>query len=126
MQQGIINKVSDINKEKVYDITIRTTDQKGRAPFYTFPEMIKMIDLDINYSDDNQKHAATKIVGYLKRRYLHKKRLTDILMKEKADIVISLYPSESSVICNSKDGSKKILELHYCKFFRLQYNRRGI
>ena len=126
MERVLLNKVSYLIKEKGYDITIITTDQKGRAPFYTFPEMIKMIDLDINYSDDNQKHTVAKIVGYLKRRYLHKKRLTDILMKEKADIVISLYPSESSFICNIKDGSKKILELHYCKFFRLQYNRKGI
>lgn len=57
---------------------------------------------------------------------VHKQKLTALLQQEKADIVISLYPSESSFIPSIKDGSKKVLELHYCKFFRLQYNRKGI
>ena len=47
-------------------------------------------------------------------------------MREKADIVVSLYPSESSFIPEIKDGSKKVLELHFCKFFRLQYGRKGL
>lgn len=47
-------------------------------------------------------------------------------MREKADIVVSLYPSESSFIPLIKDGSRKVLELHYNKFFRLQYNRTGL
>ena len=85
-----------------------------------------MTDLGINYSDDNEKGAWKKITGYLRKRKLHKQKLTALLQQEKADIVISLYPSESSFIPSIKDGSKKVLELHYCKFFRLQYNRKGI
>ena len=109
-----------------WEITVVTTDQKGKAPFYPFPKEVRMIDLDINYSDDNNKNVFRKIVGYLYRRHLHKKRLSALLEKEKADIVISLYPSESSFIPDIKDGSKKVLELHYCKFFRLQYGRSGL
>lgn len=40
--------------------------------------------------------------------------------------MVSLYPSESSFIPDIKDGSKKVLEIHYCKFFRLQYGRKGL
>ena len=64
--------------------------------------------------------------GYLRKRRAHKRKLTALLQKEKADIVVSLYPSESSFIPDIKDGSKKVLELHYCKFFRLQYGRKGL
>ena len=39
---------------------------------------------------------------------------------------MSLYPSESSFIPEIKDGSKKVLELHFNKFFRLQYGRSGV
>ncbi len=49
-----------------------------------------------------------------------------MLKKEKADVTVSLYPSESSFLCSLDDGSKKVLELHYCKFFRLQYGRKGL
>lgn len=85
-----------------------------------------MVDLDVNYADDNEKSVWKKIIGYLRRKRLHRQRLTELLMKERADIVVSLYPSESSFIPSIQDGSKKVLELHYCKFFRLQYGRKGL
>lgn len=85
-----------------------------------------MVDLGVNYADDNSKNVIKKISGYLRRKRIHKKRLTALLQKEKADIVVSLYPSESSFLPDIKDGSKKVLELHFCKFFRLQYRRKGL
>lgn len=126
MERVLLNKVTYLVKNLGWDITVVTTDQKGKAPFYPFPKEVRMIDLDINYSDDNSKNVFRKITGYLYRKQLHRKRLSTLLEKEKADIVISLYPSESSFIPDIKDGSKKVLELHYCKFFRLQYGRIGL
>ena len=126
MERVLLNKVTYLVNEKGWDITIVTTDQQGQPPFYPFPKEVRMIDLDINYADDNNQGVVKKITGYLRRRKLHKERLTALLMKEKADIVVSLFPSESSFIPNIKDGSKKVLELHFCKFFRLQYGRSGL
>lgn len=126
MERVLLNKVNYLVKNLGWDITVVTTDQKGKKPFYPFPKEVRMIDLDINYSNDNSKNVFRKIVGYLYRKQLHKKRLSALLEKEKADIVVSLYPSESSFIPDIKDGSKKVLEIHYCKFFRLQYGRKGL
>ncbi len=126
MERVLANKVTYLVRRFNWEILVVTTDQKGRPFFYTFPKEIRMVDLNINYSDDNTKNPIGKITGYLKRRKKHKKQLTALLSKEQADIVISLYPSESSFIPHIKDGSKKVLELHYCKFFRLQYGRSGL
>ena len=109
-----------------YEVSIVTTDQKGLPPFFPVPEGVKVTDLGINYADDNDKNPLLKILGYLRRRRLHRKRLTQYLMRERPDITVSLYPCESSFIPDIKDGSKKILELHFNKFFRFQYGRRGI
>lgn len=126
MERVLYNKVKFLSEHMNYDITIVTTDQHNRPPFYPFPENVRMIDLEINYSEDNIKGAFGKITGYLKKRKKHKRLLTELLMREKADIVVSLFPSESSFIPDIKDGSKKVLEIHFCKFFRLQYGRTGI
>lgn len=126
MERVLLNKVTYLSQHTDWEILIVTTDQKGRPAFYPFPDTVRMIDLDINYSDDNNGPVWTKVLGYLKRKRAHKKRLTRLLYQEKPDFVVSLYPSESSFIPDIKDGSKKILELHYCKFFRLQYGRQGI
>lgn len=126
MERVLLNKVTWLCANTDWEIKIVTTDQKGRPPFYAVPDGVVMIDLDINYSDDNDKGVLTKITGYLRRRRLHKKRLAALLMRERADVVVSLYPSESSFIPSIKDGSRKVLELHFCKFFRLQYGRGGL
>lgn len=126
MERVLYNKVKYLSEQMQWDVTVVTTDQHNRPPFYPFPESVRMIDLGINYSEDNVKGAFGKIYGYLKKRRKHKKLLEELLIKEKADIVVSLYPSESSFIPDIKDGSKKVLEIHYCKFFRLQYGRKGL
>lgn len=126
MERVLLNKVRYLSAQGGYELTIVTTDQGGRPPFYAFPSGVKMVDLDINYTADLGKHPLERILAYMRRRRLHKKRLTELLMAEKADIVVSLYPSESSFIPSIRDGSKKVLELHFNKFFRLQYGRGGL
>lgn len=126
MERVLLNKVTYLSQLPGWEVSIVTTDQHHRPPFYPFPEKVRMTDLDINYSDDNDKGAWKKITGYLRKRKEHKRKLTALLQKEKPDIVVSLYPSESSFIPDIKDGSKKVLELHFCKFFRLQYGRKGL
>lgn len=126
MERVLLNKVTYLSQLPGWEVSIVTTDQHHRPPFYPFPEKVRMTDLDINYSDDNDKGAWKKIFGYLRKRKKHKRKLTALLEKERPDIVVSLYPSESSFIPDIKDGSKKVLELHFCKFFRLQYGRKGL
>lgn len=126
MERVLLNKVTYLSQLPGWEVAVVTTDQHQRPPFYPFPEKVRMTDLGINYSEDNGKGAWKKITGYLRKRKEHKRKLTALLLKEKPDIVVSLYPSESSFIPDIKDGSRKVLELHYCKFFRLQYGRRGL
>lgn len=126
MERVLLNKVSYLVGKLQWDITVVTTDQKGRPAFYPFPSQVKMVDLGINYADDNHKNPLLKIAGYLRRRRRHRRALTELLMRERPDVVVSLYPSESSFIPSIDDGSKKVLELHYSKFFRIQYGRKGL
>lgn len=126
MERVLLNKVTYLSALPEWEVSVVTTDQHQRPSFYPFPEKVRMTDLEINYSDDNDKGIWKKITSYLRKRKEHKRKLTALLLKEKPDIVVSLYPSESSFIPDIKDGSKKVLELHYCKFFRLQYGRRGL
>ena len=126
MERVLLNKLRWFVHQGGYDLTVVTTDQGGLPPFYSFPPEVKMIDLGIDYAVDNSRPPLVKIIRYFRKRRLHRKRLTSLLMKEKADIVVSLYPSESSFIPRIKDGSKKVLELHFNKYFRLQYNRHGL
>lgn len=127
MERVLLNKVRWIRRHRPdWEVVVVTTDQQGRPPFYDFPEGVRMIDLGINYSEGNTQGVMRKTLGFFAKRRRHKKRLTELLMRERPDITVSLYPSESSFIPAIKDGSKKILELHFNRFFRLQYGRGGL
>lgn len=126
MERVLLNKLRWFVRQGYHDLAVVTTDQQGLPPFYDFPPEVRMIDLAVNYTADNDKSALAKILGYFRRRRLHRRRLEALLMQEKADIVVSLYPSESSFIPRIGDGSRKVLELHYNRHFRLQYNRHGL
>ena len=126
MERVLLNKLRWWVKRGDCALTVVTTDQNGRPPFYAFPPEVRMVDLGVNYKADNGRNPVAKILSYFRKRRLHRQRLTELLLKERADIVVSLYPSESSFIPSVKDGSKKVLELHFNKYFRLQYNRSGL
>ena len=126
MERVLLNKVRWLAGTGRYEILVVTTDQHGRPPFYPFPAAVRMVDLDVNYTDDNGLPAWQKITSYFRKRRMHRKRLEALLQAECADIVLSLFPSESSFLPEIQDGSKKILELHYGRFFRLQYGRSGL
>jgi glycosyltransferase involved in cell wall biosynthesis len=125
MERVLLNKLRGW-VERGYETMVVTTDQHGRPPFYEFPPEVRMVDLGINYKDDNNKNPIAKTIGYLRRRRKHRKALTELLMRERPDIVVSLFPSESSFIPDIHDGSLKMLEMHFNKQFRLQYNRKGL
>lgn len=125
MERVVLNKATWLDAHG-YEVCIVTTDQNGRPTFYDFPKSIRIVDLDINYSADKGKNIFAHIVSYLKKKRLHEKRLKELLMIEKADIVDTLYPGESSFIPSIKDGSKKVIELHQSRFFHRQYANKGL
>lgn len=126
MERVLLNKLRWWARRGDCELVLVTTDQNGRPPFYDFPPEVRMVDLAINYKADKGRNPIAKTLSYLRKRKIHRRRLTELLMREKADIVVSLYPSESSFIPSIQDGSKKVLELHFNKYFRLQYNRSGL
>ena len=125
MERVLLNKVTWLVGKMGWEVTVVTTDQHERASFYPFPDGVKMIDLGVNYSEDNGKPFLKKLMGFLKRRRLHKKRMTEVLAQVKPDVVDCFYPGECSFVPGLKDGSKKVMELHQSKLFHHQYNRSG-
>ena len=126
MERVLLNKVVWFREYTDWEIVIVTTDQKNRPTFYPFPEGVRMVDLGVNYSDDNGKGFFAKFFGYIKRRQLHKRLFHRLLKGEKPDVVDCFYPGECSFVPALKDGSKKVMELHQSKLFHHQYNRSGL
>ena len=109
-----------------YDVTIVTSDQRGRKMFFDFDKRIKTYDLGINYDINNGKPFADKLLHYPVKQYRHRRRLTRLLKEIRADIVVSMFNNDASFIHKIDDGSRKILEVHFSRYKRLQYGRKGL
>lgn len=125
MERVLANKANYL-VEKGHEIVIITTDQHGRVPFFSLNNKIRCFDLGINYEDNNGKSFFNKLIHYPFKQYLHKKRLKSVLLRERADITVCMFNNDASFITDINDGSAKLLEIHFSKFKRLQYNRKGI
>jgi len=124
MERVLANKANYLAKHG-HDVLIVTTDQLERKPFFELVNGVRTYNLDINYAENNNKGFIIKVLQYPFKVRRHRKRLTDLLRDLRADIVISMFCNEVSFIANIQDGSKKILEIHFSKFKRLQYGRKG-
>lgn len=124
MERVLANKANYLVKQGM-EVIIVTTDQQGLPPFFFLDKRIRCIDLCINYEENNGKLFLNKLLHYPVKQWKHKRRLTKVLMQECPDITISMFNNDTGFITDIKDGSKKLLEIHFSKFKRLQYNRKG-
>lgn len=95
-----------------YDIYIILTDGKGKEPYYPLSEKVHVINLDINFEELWGMPFVKKGMTYLKKQRIFKKKLKDTLFEIRPDITVSLLRREINFLCDIKDGSKKIGELH--------------
>lgn len=107
-----------------YDVTIITTYQGGRVPFFKLSGKVKLIDLGIRYDIyENKKVRLLKNI-WLKR--LHRKKLQEILKHERFDIVDSFMDFDFGFLFKIKDGSKKILEFHFSKYSKVKEAKKWL
>lgn len=124
MERVLANKANWL-VQNGYEVSVLTTDQKGRASFFEMDSRIKLYDLGVNYEDNNGKSFLNKLLHYPFKQLKHRRALKRILPELKADVVISMFCNDASILTKIKDGSKKVLEIHFSRFKRLQYGRKG-
>lgn len=98
MERVLTTKANYLSENYKYDVYIVT--KKGKHnPFFELYDKIKIVFLDANSNKD------------------YYKKLSEALLEIKPDIAISLYGSEASFLYKIKDGSKKIIEFHFSKYY---------
>lgn len=125
MERVLANKANYL-VEKGYEVIIVTTDQQDKPPFFELNSSIRQYDLNINYSANNGKGIWNKLLFFPWKQWKHRARLKKLLGEQKADIVVSMFDGDASFLWKTKDGSRKVLEIHFSRYKRLQYNRSGL
>lgn len=120
MERIIIEKANALS-EKGYKVFIITAEQQNRPLFYQPNPQVVLYDLGINYSENNG--FFSKLFYYANKKRMHKKKLSNLLFQIGPDITISTMGNEFLFLYKIKDKSKKILEIHFAKNYRMMYQR---
>lgn len=95
-----------------YDVTIILTEGKGCPLFYPLSEKVNIINLNVGFEELWNCSFTKKVILYLRKQRLFRKKLTAELMHLRPDFTVSLLRREINFITDINDGSKKIGELH--------------
>lgn len=103
-----------------YDVTIVVANQKKQVPFFKLHEKIKIVDLNIDYDKALSQPLFKRLYLRHKLQKEHKTKLSKYLFTNHPDIVISTFTHEVAFLPQIKDGSKKVLEFHFCKGHKIK------
>ena len=109
-----------------HKIVVITTDQRGLPSAFQMHPSIEFRDLGINYDANNGASFASKLLQYPFKQIKHRCALANVLHEIKPDITISMFCNDASFLPRIKDGSRKVLEIHFSRFKKLQYGRKGL
>ncbi|MBR1631593.1 MAG: glycosyltransferase family 4 protein [Paludibacteraceae bacterium] len=113
-----------------HDVLLVTTDQQGRPDYYPLRPSVRRIDLAVNFEAYQGLPIARRVLAYLKKSSELKKKLRELLMKERPDVCVSLMLKSACVLYRIKDGSRKVIEHHfshqYAQQFSDTFNRHGL
>lgn len=125
MERVLTNKANYL-AARGYDITVVTTDQRGLPPFFPLDGRIRCVDLGVNYEVNNGKSFLNKLVHFPFKQWRHRRRLSRVLREIRPDVTVSMFCNDATFLPSIKDGSRKVLEIHFSRFKRLQYDRKGL
>lgn len=125
MERVLANKANYL-VSKGYEVSIITSDQEGKQPFFPIDARVRQYDLGIGYSANNGKGLINKLLNFPLKQRLHKQRLRSLLKQIQPDITISMFDSEASFLWQLSEGGQKVVEIHFSRFKRLQYMRSGL
>ena len=103
--------------EHGHNVAIITDTQMGREPVFPLSQKVRLIDLAIDFSKEYGHGFLMRIVMYYKLMHQYRQKMTEVLMHERPDIVITTLGRDISFISKIKDGSKKIGEAHTTTHF---------
>lgn len=116
MERVLTTKANYLAEHMGYDVSIIITDDKGTKPYFPLSEKIHVVQLDVNIDNLWQYPTWKRLYLYRKKMSLYKRRLEQCLKLIKPDITISLLRREINFLCDIKDGSAKLGEIHFGRY----------
>ena len=119
IQRVTIVKANALADLPNYEVYIIVTDNKQGVQIEQLSSKVKLIDLEVNYYEDDWKSKFNVVKGIVLKRREHHKKLKKVLNMIQPDIVISIGQSEKNIVPSIKGKWKTIREFHFVCNYRI-------
>ena len=119
IQRVTIVKANALASIPSNDVYIVVADNKGGVMLSPLSDKVHLVDLNVNYYEDDWKSKFYVIKGIIIKRIEHKKKLKAFLNQLQPDVVISVGLSEKNFLPLIKGPWLKIREFHFERNYRL-------
>lgn len=116
MERVLTNKANYLADVLGYDVSIITTDNKNEKPYFPLSPKVRVLALDVNIDSLWKLPAWKRLYLYHTRMKAYKEKMQKCLLRLKPDVTISLLRREINFLCDLKDGSKKVGEIHFGRY----------
>ena len=116
MERVLTLKANYLADKLNYQVSIIITDDKGTKPYFPLSDKINVIQLDVNIDSLWQYPIWKRLYLYKTKMKEYRRRLEMCLNRLRPDITISLLRREINFLCDIKDGSIKIGEIHFGRY----------
>ena len=104
------------------EVHIILTDGGDKPPYFPLEPSIQVHQLDIDFEEPYRHSLLCRLWLYKVRMRVLKKKLNDCLCAIRPDITVSLLRRDINVINRMTDGSIKMGEIHFSRFYYRKFN----
>lgn len=121
MERIITEKINFLMETGRYNISVITTEQRGRPCYFKLHDEVVLHHLSVNFDEAFSLPLFSKFRVVKGKLKLYKSLLTKIIETENTDICISTGGKELEFLSSMNVQCKKVLEMHFAKNFREQF-----
>lgn len=113
MERVLTEKVNYLVRKTEFEITIITTEQQNRTPYFALDNLVKKVDFALDFDAHFDENPGKKIYSHYKKLRRYKHLLRDFLLTHQIDICISLGGKEIEFLSTLPVPCVKIAEIHF-------------
>jgi glycosyltransferase involved in cell wall biosynthesis len=121
MERVISEKVNYLINLPNYEITIVTTDQKGKGIRFSLDKRIRLVHLNIDFESHFSENLFRKYILHQRKIKIYKKNLIQLIKELEVNICLSLCGKEIDFLASLPVKCKKIGEIHFAMNVRKQF-----
>lgn len=121
MERVISEKVNYLVNLPNYEITVVTTDQKGKEVQFPLDHRIRLVHLNIDFDGHYSESLFRKYILHQRKLKIYKKSLAQLIEELEVNICISLCGKEIDFLVDLDVRCKKMAEIHFAMNNRKQF-----